>query len=266
MSQTTPKSNGHKTVAIVGAGPAGLMAGTVLPDAGFVVTVYDQAVQTGRKLFIAGASGLNVSTSLEGAELLLRYSGPKGHWQTCLSEFSVKDWLDFIAKLGLEWFQGTSARYFVRPMNAAPLVRAWRAYLQERRVALVGSEEMVDFSQDDSGVSLKFRSGLSAKFDAVCLALGGGSYLESGERLGARNVRSTKITAQILPPSSRVHALLQARSESSEHIPRGSRCGRSAGSRLRQKRVRGIPPLWNPGERIPPPKVFVLSRRKNCGV
>jgi uncharacterized flavoprotein (TIGR03862 family) len=192
VSQTNTQTNESKTVAVVGAGPAGLMVATVLADAGFVVTVYDQAAQTGRKLFIAGASGLNVSTSLEGAELLARYSGPEGHWLTCLRGFSVKDWLDFIEKLGLEWFQGTSARYFVRPMNAAPLVRAWRKYLQDRQTNFVVSEELVDFAQDDSGITLKFKHGLSAKFDAVCLALGGGSYLESGDRPAWANVLKEK--------------------------------------------------------------------------
>jgi len=181
LNQSDTKLNNNQVVAVVGAGPAGLMTATVLANKGFEVVIFDQAAQTGRKLFIAGASGLNISSSLDQVELIARYSGPKEHWQRCLTEFSVEDWLKFIAELGLEWFQGTSARYFVRPMNAAPLVRAWRKYLQDRGVRFSMSQELVDWAIEANGVALSFKGGERQDFAAACLALGGGSYLESAD-------------------------------------------------------------------------------------
>lgn len=50
-------------VAIIGGGPAGLMAAEVLAAAGHAVTVFDAKPSVGRKFLLAGKGGLNLTHS-----------------------------------------------------------------------------------------------------------------------------------------------------------------------------------------------------------
>lgn len=178
------KSSSHElldesspTVAVVGSGPAGLMATTVLAHAGCQVHLFEKQANLSRKLFIAGSSGLNISSSLPQEAMIRRYSGPPKHWEDAFSSFSVESWLSFIRYLGLEWFQGTSARYFVRPMQALPLVRAWKKLLLSNGVKFFTGFDFADFSTSGKkGILLGFSDQSAHDFSAVCLALGGASY------------------------------------------------------------------------------------------
>src|SRR5438874_2716307 len=111
-----------KTVGIVGSGPAALMAATLISRAGHKVSIFEKRKGLGRKLLIAGSSGLNISNSLPPSEFIKHYTGPHEWWKQILADFSPKDWLRFIESLGLDTFEGTSGRYFVKEMKASKLL------------------------------------------------------------------------------------------------------------------------------------------------
>ncbi len=168
---------------MIGSGPAGLMAAHVLATRGFAVTLFEKKQTLGAKLLIAGSSGLNVThkvtedASLE--EFVAFYRGPRGHFQKILKDFSPQDWLKFIKSLGIETFLGTSRRYFVDGMKAAPLLRSWLNHLKELGVEILTRHECVDFEalqENPSRVRLSFQNGISQEFSAALFALGGGSY------------------------------------------------------------------------------------------
>ncbi|MGZ5836896.1 MAG: NAD(P)/FAD-dependent oxidoreductase, partial [Xanthobacteraceae bacterium] len=54
-------SNSPPAIAIIGAGPAGLMAAEVASSGGARVTVYDRMPSVGRKFLMAGRGGLNLT-------------------------------------------------------------------------------------------------------------------------------------------------------------------------------------------------------------
>lgn len=169
----------HTSIAIVGTGPAGLMAATRLSTrSNCTVHLYEKRTGLGRKLLIAGSSGLNISHSLPILEFAEQYRGWNAkHWKDLLTEFGTREWIDFIEKeLGLETFLGTSDRYFVREMKASGLLKKWVQLLESRGVVIHPDHELIDFS---SSLTLEFKTqgrSIEATHDAVVLALGGGSW------------------------------------------------------------------------------------------
>ncbi len=156
--------NREQTAAIYGSGPAGLMAATVLAEAGVPVTLFERRPSYGRKLLIAGSSGLNVSHHCELDTFISHYRGfPDEVWRRFFSVLSPTDWIGFIEKLGLETFVGTSDRYFVKEMKASGLLRAWRAHLEKLGVSFVPGHEWNGFQPNEG-------------FDVTGLFLGGGSW------------------------------------------------------------------------------------------
>src|SRR3989344_4255979 len=103
----------NKSVAIVGTGPAGLMAADVVSGlvsglvsgAGHAVSVFEKRKGAARKLLIAGSSGLNVTNSLPPEEFARHYTGLPDFWARLLEEFSPKHWIEFIESLGIGTFK-----------------------------------------------------------------------------------------------------------------------------------------------------------------
>lgn len=174
MPSQTPLS-----IAIIGSGPAGLMAATRLAGlSGVAVDLYERRAGFGRKLLVAGSSGLNISHRLSPADFAAHYSGGTPRfWAGLLDEFGPAEWISFIEReLGLETFVGTSERYFVREMKASGLLAAWRKLLESRGVRFHANRELRGFARAaDGGFRLDFGAD-PVSADRVAFALGGGSW------------------------------------------------------------------------------------------
>ncbi len=123
-----------KTVAIIGGGPAGLMAAEVLCGHGLQVDVYDSMTSLGRKFLMAGKSGLNLTHSEPFEKFISRYGKRKADIEKWLLDFSPDDLVKWAGGLGVETFIGTSGRVFPKEMKASPLLRAWLRRLDEAGV------------------------------------------------------------------------------------------------------------------------------------
>lgn len=118
-------SSSAQHVAIIGAGPAGLMAAEVLAAGGAEVTVYDAMPSAGRKFLMAGRGGLNLTHSEPLPDFLARYREAMPHLKAAVEAFppdSLRAWSDV---LGQPTFVGTSGRVFPQAFKASPLLRAW---------------------------------------------------------------------------------------------------------------------------------------------
>ena len=113
------------TVAIVGAGPAGLMAAEVLSAAGLKVHVYDAMPSVGRKFLLAGLGGLNLTHAEPFEQFVTRFGARAAACTPWLQTFGPQAVRDWVQGLGLDTFVGTSQRVFPTDMKAAPLLRAW---------------------------------------------------------------------------------------------------------------------------------------------
>jgi uncharacterized flavoprotein (TIGR03862 family) len=166
-------------IAIIGGGPAGLMAAEAAAGQGAEVVVFEAMPTAGRKLLMAGKSGLNITHGEDRAAFDARYGAARGRLQTALDDFSaasVRQWCD---GLGIETFVGSSGRVFPKAMKASPLLRAWLRRLAGQGVVLRTRHRWTGFA--GAGLAFETPDGpLIEKFDATVLALGGCSWPELG--------------------------------------------------------------------------------------
>lgn len=168
----------QNSVAVVGSGPAGLMAATVLAKSGITVHVYEKKRGPAAKLLLAGRSGLNISHNCTDRPIWEYYQGVESQFKKVFEKFSVNQWLEFVNELGIETFLGTSRRYFVKTLKAAPLLKAWIQFLKNQGVTFFYGMEISGFESGSDGVTLEFNHDPKQKkiFSAACLCLGGASW------------------------------------------------------------------------------------------
>src|SRR6185437_34102 len=122
--------------AIIGAGPAGLMAAEVLATGGTRVTVYDAMPSAGRKFLMAGRGGLNLTHSEELSQFLARYGAAASRLKSAIEALPPQALRDWSAALGEPTFTGSSGRVFPQGFKASPLLRAWLRQLGSMGVQL----------------------------------------------------------------------------------------------------------------------------------
>ena len=166
-------------VAIIGAGPAGLMAAEVISQAGIAVTVFDAMPSAGRKFLMAGKGGMNITHSEAFDDFLARYGDQAQSLNPCLHEFSPTQLRVWLQDLGVETFVGSSGRVFPNDMKAAPLLRAWLHRLRSQGVLFQMRHQWLGWQ--DQQLSFATPSGPRlVNPRAVILALGGGSWPQLG--------------------------------------------------------------------------------------
>ncbi|MBB3899524.1 BaiN/RdsA family NAD(P)/FAD-dependent oxidoreductase [Roseococcus suduntuyensis] len=162
-----------KTVAVVGAGPAGLMAAEILAQGGACVTVYDVMARPGRKFLLAGRGGLNLTHGEALPRFLGRYPVPMRRFIEAFPPQALVAWCE---ALGQPVFTGSSGRVFPVAMKASPLLRAWLRRLEALGVTLRAGWCWQGFGP---GRTLRFDQGEIAP-DAAILACGGASWPQLG--------------------------------------------------------------------------------------
>ena len=191
LANSSPKTETTE-VAIVGAGPAGLMAAERLAAAGAAVTVFDRMPSAGRKFLMAGRGGLNLAHSEDATRARARYREAASRLAPALDAFPADAIRRWCAELGVETFVGTSGRIFPKELKASPLLRAWLRRLNDGGVTFRMRSAFGGFSDDGA---LLF-DGLDGRFqvraDAAVLALGGASW----PRLGANGDWASMLAAR----------------------------------------------------------------------
>ncbi|QCP14533.1 TIGR03862 family flavoprotein [Pseudoduganella umbonata] len=167
-------------VAIVGGGPAGLMAAETLSRAAvFDVHLYDAMPSVGRKFLLAGRGGMNITHAEPYEQFVTRYGARAAALRPMLDAFGPDAVRAWVHGLGIETFVGSSGRVFPTEMKAAPLLRAWLHRLREAGVHFHQRHRWTGWSHD----ALRFATPageLLVQADATILALGGGSWARLG--------------------------------------------------------------------------------------
>ena len=177
---TTNEPKPAPVVAIIGGGPAGLMAAEVLSHGGVQVDVYEAMPSVGRKFLMAGKGGMNITHAEPFDVFLTRYGARQNDIAPLLRAFSPDALREWIHGLGVDTFVGSSNRVFPTDMKAAPLLRAWLHRLRENGVHFHVRHR---WSGWDARGALRFSTPdgeHTAPADALILALGGGSWPQLG--------------------------------------------------------------------------------------
>src|SRR5689334_18988640 len=135
-------------VAVIGAGPAGLMAAETLADAGAAVTLYERMPSAGRKFLMAGRGGLNLTHSEPLAAFLGRYGAARERLGPLIEAFPPAALTAWAEGLGQATFVGTSGRVFPKAMKASPLLRAWLRRLADLGVLVRTRHDWVGWAAD----------------------------------------------------------------------------------------------------------------------
>ncbi|MFL9924217.1 TIGR03862 family flavoprotein [Herbaspirillum lusitanum] len=189
-SASTPRA---ARIAVIGGGPAGLMAAEMLAAQGLSVDLYDAMPSVGRKFLLAGKGGMNITHSEGFADFITRYAARREQLTPLLKQFGAEQLRAWIQGLGIDTFVGSSGRVFPTDMKAAPLLRAWLHRLRESGVRFhmrhrwlgwpQGNAQQNDAQQDQRGQTLRFATPdgeIAMQADAVVLALGGASWARLG--------------------------------------------------------------------------------------
>ncbi|MFZ4682565.1 MAG: NAD(P)/FAD-dependent oxidoreductase [Terrimicrobiaceae bacterium] len=165
-------------IAIIGGGPAGLRAAELAAGDGAAVTVFDAKASVGRKFLVAGKGGLNLTKTGAPDEFAAQYRGGE-IWPSLLKECDSEALRAWAAGLGVETFVASTGRVYPREMKAAPLLRSWVQRLRALGVQFAMHHRWTGISRDRR-VNLTFAGSVTIEADAVVLALGGGSWPETG--------------------------------------------------------------------------------------
>ena len=180
-----------RNIAIIGAGPAALIAAEVLASNDYVVHIYDRMPTPARKLLIAGRGGLNLTHS-EPLETFLTHYGAAADWLApSIHAFPPEKLRMWCESLGEETFVGSSGRVFPRSMKAVTLLRAWLKRLEQMGVRYHPRHHWLGWK----GNALRFATPTGetqVKAQTTLLALGGASW----PRLGSDGGWVDALTAQ----------------------------------------------------------------------
>ncbi|MBP0600383.1 TIGR03862 family flavoprotein [Herbaspirillum sp. LeCh32-8] len=180
MTQNLPTLSPGARVAVIGAGPAGLMAAEVLAQHGAAVDVYDAMPSAGRKFLLAGRGGMNITHSEPQPDFLPRYGERREQLAPFIRRFDSDRLRAWIHELGIETFVGSSGRVFPREMKAAPLLRAWLHRLRDTGVRFHTRHRWLGWNESGA-LCLQTPDGeIAVQADAVVLALGGASWPRLG--------------------------------------------------------------------------------------
>ena len=170
----------NKSIAIIGAGPAGLMAAEVLSQLNYDVHVFEQKPSAARKFLMAGKTGLNISHAEPMQQFIQRYDRPA--WLSPWIQKWDADWIQtWMQGLGINSYIGSSGRIFPVEMKAAPLLRAWLKRLSAHKVQFHYRHQVLDLSHQCLKIkNLAQELAYEQSFDAIILACGAVSWPKLG--------------------------------------------------------------------------------------
>ncbi|MBU6371768.1 MAG: TIGR03862 family flavoprotein [Alphaproteobacteria bacterium] len=198
-----PQGEKDTVIAIIGAGPAGLIAAERLAAAGFAVTVYERMASPARKFLLAGRGGLNLTHTEDLPRFVARYGAAADRLAPMIAAFPPDALRGWSAALGEETFAGTSGRVFPKSFKATPLLRAWLRRLDGAGVRFAFGRTWRGW---DAAGALRFAIAEGEEIvraDAVVLALGGASWPRLGSDGGwAEILRREGVDIAPLRPSN----------------------------------------------------------------
>jgi uncharacterized flavoprotein (TIGR03862 family) len=196
---TMPKND----IAIIGAGPAGLMAAEVAAQGGAAVTVYDAMPSAGRKFLMAGRGGLNLTHSEALPAFLARYGAAMPPLAAAITAFSPDTLRDWSQALGQPTFVGSSGRVFPEGFKASPLLRAWLRRLDAVGVQFALRHRWAGW-EEDGRLSFAIPEGRrNVEARATVLALGGASWPRLGSDGGwVEALAAKKVAISSLRPAN----------------------------------------------------------------
>ena len=168
----------NKSVAIIGTGPSGLMAGTVLAEKGWNVTFFDHKKAPARKFLVAGHGGFNLTNTDSLSSFIEKFD--RQHIRDAVANFTNDNFRAFLQKIGVETYAGSSGKVFpIKGIKPIMVLTKWLEYLDKFNVDFQYEHKLVDFSSEQ--LKMEYRDEIKTlPFSKIILALGGASWTKTG--------------------------------------------------------------------------------------
>jgi uncharacterized flavoprotein (TIGR03862 family) len=170
----------NSSAAVVGGGPAGLMAAEVLSQGGIHVELYDGMPSVGRKFLVAGKGGVNLTRVEPNEQFLSHYGIRQEQIEPLLEKFGPEDLCRWIHELGIDTFVGTSKKVFPVGMKSVSILRAWLFRLKSNGVTFHLQHKWSGWNGESTLLFKTPNGEVHVNPDVVVLALGGGSWPSLG--------------------------------------------------------------------------------------
>ena len=190
-------------IAVIGAGPAGLMAAETIAQGGAAVTVFDAMPSVGRKFLMAGRGGLNLTHSEPLDVLLTRYQEATPKLSPAIEALPPERLRAWCEALGQPTFVGSSGRIFPKTLKASPLLRAWLRRLDAMSVQFSLRHRWIGWDEDGRLLFQMPVGQFAVEANATVLALGGASWPRLGSNGGwVETLRAKGVTVSSLKPAN----------------------------------------------------------------
>ena len=190
-------------IAVIGAGPAGLMAAETIAQGGAAVTVFDAMPSVGRKFLMAGRGGLNLTHSEPLDVLLTRYQEASPKLSPAIEALPPERLRAWCEALGQPTFVGSSGRIFPKTLKASPLLRAWLRRLDAMGVQFSLRHRWIGWDEDGRLLFQMPVGQFAVEANATVLALGGASWPRLGSNGGwVETLRAKGVTVSSLKPAN----------------------------------------------------------------
>ncbi|MDC0457231.1 TIGR03862 family flavoprotein [Alphaproteobacteria bacterium] len=168
-----------KTVNIIGGGPAGLMAASILSQNNYQVTIYERKPSLGRKFLLAGRGGLNITHSEKKEAFFKNYGKNSEIFKPIITQFSPQDLRKWCEQLGENTFVGSSGRVFPESFKASPLLRTWLSQLKTQKVIFKTKHDWLGW-EDNKLLFKSDNQDILVNSGLTILSLGGASWPQLG--------------------------------------------------------------------------------------
>lgn len=169
----------RKKIAIIGGGPAGLMAADILSHF-HEVHIYDKEKGVGQKFLVAGKGGFNITNGLKGYNLASRYS-PENFLKDAILDFdsdAVRGWL---LGMGIPTYEGSSGRVFPENgLTPAQILKTWKEKLISQSVEFHLRHAFSGLDEDGAITMQSGRSKVVVRADYFIFSMGGASWPVTG--------------------------------------------------------------------------------------
>jgi predicted Rossmann fold flavoprotein len=171
--------NAMRRVAIIGAGPAGVMAGIAAATNGHSVIIFEQNEKVGKKLFLTGKGRCNITNDADIEDFFL--SIPRNHkfLYSALYSFSNYSLVEYLNSCGLKTKVERGGRVFPVSDKSSDVIKALKKGLAACGAKVLLNTKVTGIEKSGEYFLVKTDKKTS-HFDVVIFATGGCSYQSTG--------------------------------------------------------------------------------------
>ncbi len=169
-----------RSIAVIGAGPAGMLAAAFAKKTDNDVVVFDGNEKAGKKLYLTGKGRCNITNIADRDEFIRNVPRNPRFLFSAFDGFFNNDIIDLIEAQGVGTKVERGGRVFPESDKSSDVITALRNNAIEKGVKLVLRSRVERVSKDGDAFELCFSDGRIERFDAVIIATGGVSYPSTG--------------------------------------------------------------------------------------